>query len=115
MLSAIVTTCGRLAKSDAEARIRQFILYGAASEIGEMPCGKLAGGQGFLLQQAEANEAAIKLARKYAKMHAGEEKFEIITALRSFHGRTLATLTATARKNFTRALRPIPRFPLRRI
>src|SRR3972149_1253615 len=47
----------------------------------------------FCNSGAEANEAAIKLARKYAKEHLGKDKFEIITAVNSFHGRTLATVT----------------------
>jgi acetylornithine/N-succinyldiaminopimelate aminotransferase len=61
----------------------------------------------FCNSGAEANEAAIKLARKYAKMHYGEEKFEIITALRSFHGRTLATLTATGQEKFHKGFAPL--------
>lgn len=44
---------------------------------------------------AEANEAAIKLARKYMRTVKKREAFEIITLEGSFHGRTLATLTAT--------------------
>ncbi len=44
---------------------------------------------------AEANECAIKLARKYSRDKYGEGRFEIITLRQSFHGRTLATLTAT--------------------
>ena len=43
---------------------------------------------------AEANEAAIKLARKYGKDTFGPEKVEIITMENSFHGRTMATLSA---------------------
>ncbi|MBO4863444.1 MAG: aspartate aminotransferase family protein [Eubacterium sp.] len=45
---------------------------------------------------AEANEAMIKLARKYGNEKKGPGKNKIVTAYRSFHGRTLATLTATA-------------------
>ena len=44
---------------------------------------------------AEANEAAIKLARKYGHVELGLEEPVIITALQSFHGRTLAAITAT--------------------
>lgn len=44
---------------------------------------------------AEANEAMIKLARKYGVDHYGPNKYEIITAKRSFHGRTFAAMTAT--------------------
>ena len=45
---------------------------------------------------AEANEAMIKLARKYGNEKKGPGKNKIVTAINSFHGRTLATLTATA-------------------
>jgi acetylornithine/N-succinyldiaminopimelate aminotransferase len=56
---------------------------------------------------AEANEGAIKLARKYAKkMNAG--KFDIITAQHCFHGRTLATLTATAQPKYQEGYEPLP-------
>ncbi len=44
---------------------------------------------------AEANEVMIKLARKYGKDNYGPERYNIVTALNSFHGRTLATLAAT--------------------
>jgi acetylornithine/N-succinyldiaminopimelate aminotransferase len=56
---------------------------------------------------AEANEGAIKLARKYAKkISAG--KFDIITAQHCFHGRTLATLTATAQPKYQEGYEPLP-------
>jgi len=44
---------------------------------------------------AEANEAMIKLARKYGVDNYGPKRYKIVTAMNSFHGRTLATLTAT--------------------
>ncbi|MBQ9936184.1 MAG: aspartate aminotransferase family protein [Lachnospiraceae bacterium] len=44
---------------------------------------------------AEANEAMIKLARKYGKDNYGPDRYNIVTAKNSFHGRTLATLAAT--------------------
>lgn len=49
---------------------------------------------------AEANEAAIKLARKYGYEHGGEKRRVIYTLKNSFHGRTLATLTATGQDKF---------------
>ncbi len=49
---------------------------------------------------AEANEAAIKLARKYGQLNGGEKRKTIITLEDSFHGRTLATLTATGQEKF---------------
>ncbi len=49
---------------------------------------------------AEANEAAIKLARKYGALNGGEKRKTIVTLESSFHGRTLATLTATGQDKF---------------
>jgi acetylornithine/N-succinyldiaminopimelate aminotransferase len=62
----------------------------------------------FCNSGAEANESAIKLARKYAKKHGGEDKYEIITMKQSFHGRTLATLTATGQEKFQKGFAPLP-------
>ena len=56
---------------------------------------------------AEANEAAIKLARKYAKEKTKDGRYEIITFERSFHGRTLATLTATAQEKYHQGYAPL--------
>jgi acetylornithine aminotransferase/acetylornithine/N-succinyldiaminopimelate aminotransferase len=53
---------------------------------------------------AEANEAAIKLARKYS----GADRFEIISLEGSFHGRTLATVTATGQPKFHEGFEPLP-------
>ncbi len=49
---------------------------------------------------AEANEAAIKLARKYGQLNGGDKRKTIVTLESSFHGRTLATLTATGQAKF---------------
>lgn len=58
---------------------------------------------------AEANEAAIKLARKYAADKGRPpEKREIITFIGSFHGRTLATITATAQPKYQAGFEPLP-------
>ena len=61
----------------------------------------------FCNSGAEANEGAMKLARKYAKEKMGEDRYEIITMERSFHGRTLATLTATAQEKFHKGYEPL--------
>jgi len=58
----------------------------------------------FANSGAEANEAAIKLARKYGT----PERFEIITLSGSFHGRTLATVAATGQTRFHEGFAPIP-------
>ncbi len=55
---------------------------------------------------AEANEAAIKLARKYGHRHGGG-RYEIITALGSFHGRTLATIAATGQEKVRLGFEPV--------
>lgn len=58
----------------------------------------------FCNSGAEANEAAIKLARKWGK----GEKYHIITMQKSFHGRTLGSLAATAQEKYQKAFRPLP-------
>ncbi|MDA8228581.1 MAG: aminotransferase class III-fold pyridoxal phosphate-dependent enzyme, partial [Desulfitobacterium hafniense] len=62
----------------------------------------------FCNSGAEANESAIKLARKYAKENYGSDKYEIVTLHNSFHGRTLATLTATGQKKYQVGYDPLP-------
>ena len=61
----------------------------------------------FANSGAEANEGAIKLARKYAKK-ISPDKTQIITAWNSFHGRTLATLTATGQPHYHEGFEPLP-------
>jgi acetylornithine aminotransferase/acetylornithine/N-succinyldiaminopimelate aminotransferase len=61
----------------------------------------------FCNSGAEANEAAIKLARKWAKQNRGPHSYKIITFYGSFHGRTLATLTATAQQKFHQGFDPL--------
>ncbi|MBB3114234.1 acetylornithine aminotransferase [Paenibacillus phyllosphaerae] len=57
---------------------------------------------------AEANEAAIKLARRYQQKIADNGRYEIITFNKSFHGRTLATLTATGQDKVKEGFLPLP-------
>ena len=59
----------------------------------------------FANSGAEANEAAIKLARKYGH---DKGKYEIITMTKSFHGRTLATITATGQDKVKIGFEPLP-------
>jgi acetylornithine/N-succinyldiaminopimelate aminotransferase len=56
---------------------------------------------------AEANEALIKLARKYASEYFAENRRTIVSCDNSFHGRTLATLTATGQKKFHKGFEPL--------
>jgi len=53
---------------------------------------------------AEANEAALKAARRYGHAHGG--RFEVLTALGSFHGRTFATIAATGQEKVRRGFEP---------
>jgi acetylornithine/N-succinyldiaminopimelate aminotransferase len=61
----------------------------------------------FCNSGAEANEAAIKLARRYSWKKYGSERHEIIVMENSFHGRTLATLTATGQPKFHEGFAPL--------
>ena len=56
---------------------------------------------------AEANECAIKAARKYAADKYGPERCKIVTLINSFHGRTIATLTATGQEEMHRDFQPL--------
>ena len=56
---------------------------------------------------AEANEGAVKLARKYGKLHLNGA-YEVITALNSFHGRTLAMVAATGKPDYQAPYTPLP-------
>ncbi len=62
----------------------------------------------FCNSGAEANEAAIKLARKFAHDYLSGGKYELITMRNSFHGRTLATVAATGQEKFHRGFEPLP-------
>lgn len=57
---------------------------------------------------AEANECAIKAARKYSRDKYGDGRYKIITLKNSFHGRTLATLAATGQDVYHRDFTPMP-------
>ncbi len=65
----------------------------------------------FANSGGEANEGAIKLARRYGELHKGGA-YEIITFANSFHGRTLATMSASGKKAFEPLFEPkVPGFP----
>ncbi len=56
---------------------------------------------------AEANECAIKIARKYAENKKGKDAYQIITLKNSFHGRTITTLAATGQDSFHQDFLPL--------
>jgi acetylornithine/N-succinyldiaminopimelate aminotransferase len=62
----------------------------------------------FCNSGAEANEAAIKLARRWGKANRGPDAGHIISLRNSFHGRTLATITATGQAKYQEGLEPLP-------
>lgn len=61
----------------------------------------------FCNSGAEANEAAIKLTRRYYSDQGKSDRYEIITMLNSFHGRTIATITATGQEKFQKGFGPL--------
>ncbi|MEJ5186629.1 MAG: acetylornithine transaminase [Candidatus Geothermincolales bacterium] len=62
----------------------------------------------FCNSGTEANEAAIKLARKYMRQVRGEDRYVIVCALRAFHGRTLGSLAATGQPEKSLPFSPLP-------
>ncbi|WP_342429925.1 acetylornithine transaminase [Neobacillus sp. FSL H8-0543] len=61
----------------------------------------------FCNSGAEANEAAIKLARRYSQKVKGTDSFQVVTFQQSFHGRTLATLSATGQEKIQQGFFPL--------
>lgn len=61
----------------------------------------------FCNSGAEANEAAIKLARKYHNERGQSQRYRIITMEQSFHGRTMATLSATGQSKIKKGFAPV--------
>ncbi|ABB30450.1 acetylornithine and succinylornithine aminotransferase [Geobacter metallireducens RCH3] len=78
-------------------------------ELAELLCSNSFADKAFFCNSgAEANEAAIKLARKYAREKTGDvERYEIITAIASFHGRTMATISATGQEKVQKFFDPL--------
>ncbi|MDD2853313.1 MAG: acetylornithine transaminase [Desulfuromonadaceae bacterium] len=77
-------------------------------ELAELLCSHSFADKAFFCNSgAEANEAAIKLARKYSRDTFGPERYEIITAADSFHGRTMATVSATGQEKVQRFFDPL--------
>jgi len=74
-------------------------------QLAKMLSERAFGGQCFFCNSgAEANEAALKLARR----HTPRQKYKFITAEKSFHGRTLATVTATGQAKYHEGFLPLP-------
>jgi len=77
-------------------------------ELAELLCEHSFGDRVFFCNSgAEANEAALKLVRKYSRDNFGADRSEIITAENSFHGRTLATISATNQEKIRHGFAPL--------
>jgi predicted acetylornithine/succinylornithine family transaminase len=72
---------------------------------------RLLGGNGrvfFANSGAEANECAIKLSRRYGQPNGGPDRYHVLSAYGSFHGRTLTTLAATGQPQKQEVFQPLP-------
>ncbi|PLX99849.1 MAG: aspartate aminotransferase family protein, partial [Desulfuromonas sp.] len=77
-------------------------------ELGEILCQHSFADKAFFCNSgAEANEAAMKLVRKYSAEKHGPNRFEVITALASFHGRTIGTISATGQEKVRAGFLPM--------
>ena len=77
-------------------------------ELAEILCQNSFGDKVFFCNSgAEANEAAMKLVRKYSAEQHGPNRFEVITALASFHGRTIGTISATGQEKVKAGFSPM--------
>lgn len=113
-----VTSLGHVPKQVAERLHQQIDTLWHSSNLFQHPlqaelASKLAEVSGldqvfFCNSGAEANEGSIKLARRYAQKVKGEDRYEVITFHQSFHGRTLATLTATGQDKVKDGFAPLP-------
>lgn len=81
-----------------------------APRLAERLDAKLGGGGRVFFSNsgAEAVECALKLARRFGKANGGPQRYEVVTAYGSFHGRTLAALAATGQPQKHEAFQPLP-------
>ncbi len=78
------------------------------ARLAEMLCTRTGMSKVFFCNSgAEANECAIKVARKYAAEHKGADHYTIVTLENSFHGRTLTTLAATGQDHYHELFQPL--------
>lgn len=77
-------------------------------ELAELLCKKTGMKKVFFANSgAEANECAIKVARKYAADKYGADRYTVVTMKNSFHGRTLTTLSATGQEHYHKLFTPL--------
>lgn len=97
-------------RAQAETLLHVSNLYHIEPQIrlARALCEHSFGGRVFFCNSgAEANEAAIKLARCYAKAQWSSDRYEIVCMRDSFHGRTMATVTATGQAKYSQGFEPL--------
>ena len=102
--------CHRRPGPHAAPRLEPLLQRRCSRELGARLDALLGGGGRvfFCNSGAEANECAIKLARRYGQAHGGRDRFHVLSAYGSFHGRTLTTLAATGQPQKQETFQPLP-------
>ncbi len=96
------------AQLDKFAHTSNLYYTAPCADLAEMLCNRTGMKNVFFSNSgAEANETAIKAARRYGKLNKGEDYYTIITLEKSFHGRTHTTLAATGQENFHQEFLPL--------
>jgi predicted acetylornithine/succinylornithine family transaminase len=90
--------------------VSNLFYNGVQPRLAERIDGLLGGGGNvfFCNSGAEANECAIKLARRYGQANGGRERYHVVSTFASFHGRTLTTLAATGQPQKQETFQPLP-------
>ncbi len=102
VVAALQEQAGRLLHCSNFYHIPQQI------ELAEWLCDHSFADRAFFCNSgAEANEAAMKLVRKHSREKHGEDRFDVITALASFHGRTIGTISATGQEKVKAGFAPM--------
>ncbi|MBR5060229.1 MAG: aminotransferase class III-fold pyridoxal phosphate-dependent enzyme, partial [Clostridia bacterium] len=102
-LAAVTEQAGKLSHTS------NLYYHEPCARLAEMLAGRTGMKRVFFSNSgAEANECAIKTARKYSEDRYGSGRYDIVTLENSFHGRTLATLAATGQDHYHELFRPMP-------
>lgn len=97
-----------ISQLDAIQHTSNLYLTEPCARLAEVLCKRTGMSKVFFSNSgAEANECAIKVARKYASEHHGADTYKIITLKNSFHGRTITTLAATGQDVFHKDFLPL--------
>lgn len=97
-----------IAQLDAVQHTSNLYYTGPCAQLAELLCERTGLKKVFYCNSgAEANECAIKAARRYAQLNKGDDFYTIITLNNSFHGRTLTTLAATGQEKFHKLFQPL--------